>query len=480
MIKLVKNEFFKIFHKVSTYIILLISVLFIIITNVIYFYYDDLSVEDNVANIDINEINEYINNYNPNNDNIDDYVYNLALLDCYNLAHQYETNSWQYNVFMTEYLSLDIEYYKEQHQENIDEEKIADLNKEMLTILQAVSNDDWQYFANNKKVSLENSIENYNEKLASNLTDTEKIEYNKMLFIAEEELELIDYRLTQNVPFGNDYLNHAITDIENDLYLMADYLYDENVDSQEYENVIKDYNENKYILEEKLDTKSSNTLRSVIMNFFDEYSFLILVFVIMIAGGIVSEEFNKGTIKSLLTVPHKRSRILGAKYLTVLISIPLIIIFLVFIQIIVGGILLGFDSLSIPVAIFNLTTNNLEVLNVFGYFFIQFLANLPEIILLVTFAFACSVILNSTSFAITITFCGIIASQIINSLAYTYNIKILNYFVTTNWNFTDYLFGGHSMFGVTIQHSALVCVIYLIIMLSITFVVFIKKDIKNI
>ena len=65
MIKLIKNELFKIFHKLSTYIILLIALIFVVITNAIYCYYDELNgsyiyYED----IDIDEVNNYINNYN--------------------------------------------------------------------------------------------------------------------------------------------------------------------------------------------------------------------------------------------------------------------------------------------------------------------------------------------------------------------------------------------------------------------------------
>ena len=253
-----------------------------------------------------------------------------------------------------------------------------------------------------------------------------------------------------------------------------------NIFELEYETVLKNYYENKYILEEKMDTKNSNTLRSVLINFFSEYSFLILVFVIMIAGGMVSDEFSRGTIKSLLTVPYKRSSILTAKYITVLLIIPFIVIFLLIWEFLVGGILLGFDSLSIPVAIYNITSGSLEVLNVFSYFIINFLANLPQLILLATLAFAASVILNSTAFAIAITFCGIIASEIINSFALMYNIKILNYFVTTNWDFTAFLFGCHSVFGLSLTHSIIICIIYLIIMLVVTFLVFMKKDIKNV
>ena len=479
MTKLIKNEFFKLFHKLSTYIIIIVAIFFVILTNVIYHYYDQENATT-YEQIDINAVNSFINNYDPSVDNVEDFAYNLALLDSYNLSYKYDNDSWQKKILMNEYLNTDIAYYMEVYKEDGNEVLASKLNDQLSSYLEAIYTNNWQYFVEVQKDELEKSISKYQSILEeSNLSTKEEKEYNKELFIASEQLELVNYRLENDVVYQNDYLNRAIENIDSLLYSMADYYY-EDVNTLEYQSIIKDYHENKYILEEKIDTKSSNTLRSVIMNFFNEYSFLILVFTIMIAGSIVSEEMSRGTIKALLTVPHKRSTILWSKYFTVLLCIPLIILFILLCELIIGGTILGFDSLNIPAVVYNISLNKIEVLNVFGYFLLNFLANMPELILLVTLAFACSTILNSTAFAITITFCGIIASEIINGFALTYDIQILDYFVTTNWDFTQFLFGGNSIFGVTPTFSALICITYLVIMLLVTFITFIHKDIKNI
>lgn len=481
MINLIKNEIYKIFHKLSTYIVLIIALLFVILTNVIYREFDDFETVETLSEIDINEVNNYINNYNPETDSIEDYAYNLALLDSYNLSKNYSSDSWEYNVFMTKYLDLNTEYYILMHSDNPDEEKIANLNKSMLAILQAVYQSDWRYFVSLEQSELEMLIASYDEALEiANLSNDDKLNYNKQKYIAEEELELLNYRLEENVPYGNDYLNTAINNIENNLYTMADYMYDLDSPRETYAAALKTYHENKYILEEKIDTNDSSTLRSVIMNFYNEYAFLIIVFIIMIAGSIVSDEFSRGTIKSLLTIPHSRSKILLAKYLTVILLIPFIILFLLVCELLIGGLLLGFDSLSIPAVVYNIAHNGVDILNVFSYFGLYTLANLPELLLLTTLAFTCSIILNNTAFAVAITFCGMIASQIINGLAISYDIKVLDYFVTTNWDFTVFLFGGSSPFGLTIAHGVMVCLTYLILMLLIGFAIFTNKDIKNV
>ena len=481
MIKLIKNELFKILHKRSTLVFALIALLFLIITNIIYRNFDEVFNDTYYEDIDITEVNNYIDSYDPDVDSLDEYAYNLALLDVYNLSSDYTYDSWQYDAFMTYYLNTDTDYYIELHSDNPDEELLDELSLSLFNMMQAIYTDNWKYFAEGEKRELEATIESYANALeGNNLSDNDIREYNKMRWIAREELELIDYRLEQDLAPGDDYLNEAITNISNNLYDMASYLYDEDIDVKYYDSVRKTHYENKYILEEKIDTNDSDTLRSVIMNFFTEYSFLIIVFIIMIAGAIVSDEFSKGTIKSLLIVPHDRSKILLSKYIAVMVSLVLFITFLFVAQLLVGGIILGFSSLNIPAVVYNLTDKNIEVLNIFSYFLFNLVANLPQIILLATLAFAVSVILNSTAAAITITFCGMIAADMINGIAYSYNIKLLNYFVTTNSDFTTYLFGGTSIYGVTLGHSILICLTYLVIMLVITFMVFKNKDIKNV
>ena len=472
--KLVKNELYKILHKRSTKIFLVIALIFVILTNLIYRYSDDLLVFSTTYYEDYDMALSYVNDYE--NSGIGDkelYNYYKSFIETYDLANNYDSNSWQYQKYMEDYWNLLQEYYR-----YLDEELDASLiSNEQKEKKNNIENNNWQYFVNNDTNNINESINNIKNSLNASLSNNEKINYEKELFILEEQLKLNEYRIENDVAFGNDYLNDAINAINNSLYSMAEYQYSNDVD---YQDSVKSYYENWYILDNKVDTNNNQTLRSVFVNFFNEYSFLILVFGIMIAGGIVSDEFNKGTIKSLLIIPHKRSKILLAKYISVLIMLLFIIGIFIVSELLIGGILMGFGSLSIPVVVYNITDSCLEVLNIFGYLILQILANLPQIILLVTLAFACSVIVNSTAFSIVIPFCGIIASELINGFALVYDIKILNYFVTTNWDFTVYLFGGTSIYGNSLIHAIIVCLVYLIIMLVVTFIVFKKKDIKNI
>ena len=473
--KLVKNELYKILHKRSTKIFLVIAIMFVILINVIYRYSDDLLIFSTTYYEDYNMALNYVNDYE--NNSIGDkelYNYYKSFIDTYDLANNFDSNSWQYQKYMEDYWSLLQDYYRVQD-EGLDTTNLFNELEELKT---NIENDNWEYFVQKDINNINENIEYIKNTLNDpSLNNNEKLNYEKELFVLEEQVKLNEYRLEKGIEYGNDYLNNAIDAINSSLYGMAEYKYSNDTDSTE---TVKSYYENWYILDEEVDTNNANTLRSVFINFFSEYSFLILIFSIMIAGGIVSDEFNKGTIKSLLIVPHKRSKILFAKYISIIIMILVIIGVLIVSELLIGGILMGFSSLSIPVVVYNITDSALEIINIFGYLGLQILANLPQIILLATLAFACSVIVNSTAFSIVIPFCGIIASELINAFAYAYDIKILNYFVTTNWDFTVYLFGGTSIYGNSVLHAIIVCLVYLLIMLVVTFIVFKRKDIKNI
>ena len=250
----------------------------------------------------------------------------------------------------------------------------------------------------------------------------------------------------------------------------------------------KEYNESlessqisKYIIENHVDVNKQDDLRGVLSEFFNEFGLFIIVIVIMIAGTIVSEEFNKGTIKLLLVKPYSRRKILFAKFITILIMILFTIIITIAMQLIVGGIIFGFDSLKIPVIVYDFSKNMIQEINVFTYLGMQIINILPSIILLSTLSFALSTIFTNSPLAIALPLLGYMGAAVINQLAIQYNIQFLKYFVTLNWDFTQYLYGNLPLMeGLTPEFSGVICIIYMLIMLIPTFIIFKNKNIKNI
>ena len=202
---------------------------------------------------------------------------------------------------------------------------------------------------------------------------------------------------------------------------------------------------------------------------------------IMIAGTIVSEEFNKGTIKLLLVKPYTRKQILLAKFITVLIMVAFSIFALIIMELIVGGIIFGFNSLSVPVLEYNFETSSLEIIPIFTYVGIKILTQLPIDILLATLAFAFSTIFTNGPLAIAIPLLGYMSADSINLLVTQFKIDFMRFFVSLNWDFSEYLYGNlPSMEGMTLGFSAIICLIYFLVMIIPTFIIFKKKNIKNI
>lgn len=469
MIKLIKNEIYKIFNKKTTYILLGIIVLYSVFISIIY---KNNSTSDYYPNQDSHNIGFCIETLKY--DEKDPYC--NAIMDTNNELNKYSKDSWQANVINNKYYDIAYNYYNNLTFNN------KELEQTYINTKNALQNNDWKYFVNLEINDIKEEIKQLEEYASiGELKDENLLDNKARLFSLNEHLKTLQYRLDNDLAYGNDYLNNAIETINNTSYDVAVYeMKDKNNNNSSDLESIQEFYKSKYILETKNDINNEQTLKTLFTNFFDIYSFLIILFVIMIAGGIVSEEFNKGTIKSLLITPHKRTTILLSKFITILLMIFLVVIFTSLVQFIAGSIIFGISSLKIPVVYYNLTTKSLEIINILKYLLIKFVVILPKIILLATLAFAISVIVKNTAFAVIIPLCGMMGSELINLFALQFKLKYLYYFVTTNWDFNYYIFGNTSPYGLSFMHSIIVCLIYFLIMIIISFIIFKKTDIKNI
>lgn len=290
-------------------------------------------------------------------------------------------------------------------------------------------------------------------------------------------------RIDKNIPYGNNFLNDAI-DVRINTVGMDRNLNEPNMSYQDKvskQKMIEESEIAKYILETKQDVEKQASLRGILLNVFDEYSIFIIIFIIMIAGGIVSSEFEKGTVKMLLVKPYKRGKILLAKYIVSLLMILFIFVITVVFQVIVGGVVFGFDSLSIPAVVYNFNTNSVVTYNMFEYVLIIAVNKLPIYVLLTTLSFALSSIFANTVIAVVLPILGNVASAVINQLASVYSIRKLAVFPTLNWDFSQFLFGRLPAYEFTsLGFAVCVCVVYWAIMVSVAWIAFRKREIKNV
>lgn len=484
MINLIKNEFIKIFKKKSTYIILAITIAMIILSNVIYkttsnIFYSNYS-SDMIAFYE-----EDLKDMNPNDPStLSIYLEEKTQYDMLKLIEKYGFESWQANIIPQElqgyiYTINEYTYSSQKNETNYNEAK-----QKYNEIVKKLDTDDWKYFASSEleKVKEEIDFQNTQKNNTTNQLEINSIEEN--INHLEAQKQVLNWRLEKDISYANSFLNSCL---ENYAYLSSEiysYEHTENhkySEKQEYYNTLKEFNTNKYYIENDIKNISQYDNRGILLNLFSEYELFILIFIVMIAGSMISEEFNKGTIKLLLVRPYNRVKILLAKFIVCILSLLLFILVVASCQFIIGGIIQGFDSTSIPAVVYNFDTKQIETISIFKYILITAIAKLPMYLLLLTLSFACSTIFTNTPIAIVIPLLGYMGSELINLLAINYNIKLLTYFVTLNWDFTQYLFGGLPNYeGLTVPFSLIICTIYFVIMLITTFITFKKKNIKNI
>ena len=485
MSSLIKNELTKIFKKKSIYITLFVVLAFVILTNCIYKFFFTTGNSYGYSESYISYIKEDLERLDPSKpSDTTMYIELKSQLETYELMQKYDEDAWQRQIIVSQVAGDINEKNTYLYSSEKDEAKAQEIENNINGILQKLDSDDWKYFANLELEQADAKLKELEEQKA-NTQDKQLLEELEVsIENTKIDKEVAEYRINQDIKYGTDYLNEALTSYQGCAQTLIQM---GNVDNLEYKDKLQ-YNEsleqkevNKYIIENKQDINKMNDTRGILKNFFSEYGLFIIVIIVMIAGTIVSEEFNKGTVKLLLIKPYSRAKILLSKYITILIMTVFAIVIILLMELIVGGIVFGFDSLSVPVLEYNFNTSQLEILNIFTYVGIEILTQLPMIILLATLAFALSTIFTNSALAITISLLGFMSPSIINALVIQYKVGFMKYFVTMNWDLSGYLFGTlPSMEGMTMGFSIVMCFIYLFAMLIPTFIIFKRKNIKNI
>ena len=484
--RLVKNELIKLFKKKSLYVTLIIIFVFLIFCNIMYksmnnsYYYGFEYSEQTLK-----YLNEQLSTLDPEkSSDISLYIDVKSQIDLYEMMGQYENHSWQQQVIGQKLSSYFREKAMYEYGEEKDPEKTSEIQAKIDDVKQKLDTDDWMYFANQ-------DLEEVNKNIA-NLEQQEKSTDDKQtLQSLAQEIEsakvskiVAEYRIDKGIKYGNDYLNRALDNYESSAkelirydFLDRELKYEEKT---QYNDLLENREVNKYIIENNINDEDM-TLKTMFENFFSQFGIFIIVILVMVAGTIVSEEFNKGTIKLLLVKPYSRNKILASKFVTSLIMIVIVVMVTALMELLIGGVIFGFDSLSIPVLKYDFNANSVQAINVFVYFGIQLLTQLPMIILLTTLAFALSTLFTNSALAITIALLGYMSTTIINQLAISFDIQFLKYFVTMNWDLSQYLFGGLPyMEGMSMPVSIVICIVYFLIMVIPTWIVFKRRNIKNI
>lgn len=486
MSSLIKNELTKIFKKKSIYITLLVILAFVILTNCIYkFFYGSNSYYE-YSDSYIQYIKEELAKLDPNKpSDTKMYIELKSDLEIYEMREKYQEDAWQGDILATQVDSYVNEKNTYLYGENKDSKKVIELENTIHKVLEKLEQDDWKYFAQEELEQAKTALINLEEQ-KNNTQDKQELQsLENTIENAKIDKEVAEYRLSKEIKYGNDYRNEALRNYQNESKNIINFesmsqelKYEE---KQDYNSSIESREISKYIIENNIDINHTNDTRGILKSFFNEYGLFIIVMIVMVAGTIVSEEFNKGTIKLLLVKPYSRNKILLAKFITVLIMIVFSIVAVVIMELLVGGIIFGYDSLSVPILEYNFNTQNLESINIFTYLGIEIITRLPKLVLLATLAFSFSTLFTNGALAIAIPLLGYMSADVINMLVIQYKVQFMKFFVSLNWDFKEYLFGNlPKMEGMTLGFSTVICMVYFVVMLIPTFIAFKKKNIKNI
>ena len=412
------------------------------------------------------------------------YINILSDIQLSEIMEQHEDAEWKLAIINERIAPYISERNTYQYGAEKNEEQVEIINQEIDELLAKLDENDWKYFAKEDLAQAEQQIEELNRQ-KEQTEDTAVIKnIDSQIQTAETEKEIAEYRINKEIPYGNDYLNRAISNLQMANSNLVNFGNADELTYQEkleYNSYLEVQAESRYILDTGNDINNSDSLKGILQSFYSQFGIFLIVVVVMIAGTIVSEEFNKGTIKLLLVKPYTRSKILMAKAITTLIMIIFVIIVTLLMEILIGGVIFGFDSLSEPAVAYNFNTNTIQEMNIFANLGLQTLTQLPMIILLATLAFAISTTFTNSTLAITISLLGYMAGSIINQLAIAYNLQFMKYFVTMNWDLSIYANGALPyMEGMNITMSIIICIVYFLIMMIPTFIIFKKRNIKNI
>ena len=485
MINLIGNELKKVFKKKTIYILLIIIVGYILLSNIMikitdsgyqynYYYEGDLEYyQDLIAELDPDNPAQF-----------PDFAECKRNIETLELTKKYGNNTWQayvINTKLTGYIDTLIEY---EYSDGVTEEAYKTAKAEYDEAIKRLDSDDWKYFANKDIEFAQKSLDEQYALLENSKNSEATTEINRVISNLKLEIQINKWRLDKNISYAPSFLNSSIEQYYSYQTNLNNYIGTniENLSGDEYQyyqNSLENASLNKYYIENNISLDSNS--RDLFINLFGNYELFILIVGIVIAGSIVSEEFNRGTIKLLLVKPYSRVKIILSKFIVCMLILILTIAFIYVFQFLAGGVINGFDGMNIPAVVYNFDTSAVETVNLFAYVALIGICKLPMYVLLTTLAFTCSTLFTNTALAVSMPFLGYIGSSIINQLALLYDIKQVIYFVTPNWDLSCYLFGRSPLFKeLTPTFSIIVCVIYLIIMLVLNCIVFKKRDIKNI
>jgi len=208
----------------------------------------------------------------------------------------------------------------------------------------------------------------------------------------------------------------------------------------------------------------------------DAVSFIsfVALFTIIIAAGIIANEFSWGTIKLLLIRPISRVKILLSKYITVLLFALFMISILFISSFLFGSIFFGFEGSQPYLAYVN---GEIIERNIIVQLIIEYGLESVGLLMFTTLAFMISAAFRNSSLAIGLAIFFLLSGNIITGIIGAY-YDWAKYLIFANINLSQYIDGTTLIEGMTMTFSVIMLAIYFIIFMIVAFIAFVKRDVS--
>ncbi|WP_067935540.1 ABC transporter permease [Alicyclobacillus kakegawensis] len=203
---------------------------------------------------------------------------------------------------------------------------------------------------------------------------------------------------------------------------------------------------------------------------------LLFAFVAVIGGDIVAGEFSAGTIHMLLTESVSRSKILASKYLAALLFSLFMTLSMLILSWAIGGVFFGFAGASVPQTYVG-PNHTFHQMAVSSYLFMQYGFLYIEVTVTTTIAIMISTLFRSSALAITV---AIMATLMGPTLAVAVrNYSWDKYLLFVNADLSQYVIRGPLLHGMRPGFSISMLIAYLIVMIGLAWMTFVKRDVSH-
>lgn len=258
-------------------------------------------------------------------------------------------------------------------------------------------------------------------------------------------------------------------------------LQDENAEIQqqmEQDDMMQSFNssqieKNNFYLENDIQPRSYDAWQFVMENKF--LLSLVSLLTIIVAAGIVANEFKWGTIKLLLIRPITRTKILASKYVSVLLFALFTLLFVLIFSWVIGMLFFGVNGMD-PHIVMN-QSEGYAYVSIIGQIIEGYGLQLVTLVMMATFAFMISTIFRQSSLAIGIAIFLMLSGNAIVSFFSDYDWA--KYILFANTNMDQYINGAPMFEGMSPGFSITVLAVYYIIFLAVSWVFFTKRDVAS-